>query len=136
MITSVEKLALIRAALIQNSINAYIIPLSDPHLGEYVPAHWQIIEWLTGFTGSAATVVITDSFAGLWTDSRYLIQAEKQLSGSGFILVKPMVVKQPGYSEWLASNLAPGSTCAFDGRIFSIAQFRKLEKSLEGSSVE
>lgn len=67
-------------------IDVYIIPVSDPHLGEYVPDHWRIIEWLTGFTGSSATVVITDSFAGLWTDSRYFIQADKQLRGSGFML--------------------------------------------------
>jgi Xaa-Pro aminopeptidase len=74
-----EKLALLRAAMKENNIDAYIIPSIDPHPGEYIPDHWRIIAWLTGFTGSAATVVVTDSFAGLWTDYRYLIQAENQL---------------------------------------------------------
>ena len=69
---SEEKLGRLRASMKDHGINAYIIPNTNPHLGEYIPDHWRIIAWLTGFTGSAATVVVTDSFAGLWTDSRYL----------------------------------------------------------------
>ena len=104
-----DKLALIRAALKQYSIDAYIIPLSDPHLGENIPDHWKIIPWLTGFTGSAATVVVTNDFAGLWTDSRYFIQAEKQLSGSGFSLMKPESYMPSDHADWLSEKMKPGS---------------------------
>ena len=135
MITSAEKLALLRAALKQNSISVYIIPLSDPHLSENIPDHWKIIQWLTGFTGSAATVVITDSFAGLWTDSRYFIQAKKQLAGSGFELVVPKSFQPSDYTQWLSENIKTGDRIAFDGRSFSIAHLRKLEKRLENKNV-
>jgi Xaa-Pro aminopeptidase len=132
MSQSVEKLALLRAAMKQNGIDAYIIPLSDPHIGEYVPDHWNIIAWLTGFTGSAATVVITDSFAGLWTDSRYFIQAENELAGSGFIIMKPEGPLNSGYSDWLAENLPQDSKIALDGYIFPVDRMRKLQEPLQG----
>src|SRR5450759_3821053 len=115
-----EKLALLQAIMKENSISAYIIPSTDPHLGEYVPDYWRLIAWLTGFTGSAATVVITDSFAGLWTDSRYFIQAESQLSGSGFVLMKSSVSEKKDFINWLTDNINPGSKIALDGRIFRL----------------
>ncbi len=130
-----ENLALLQAIMKENSITAYIVPSTDPHLGEYVPDHWQLIAWLTGFTGSAATVVITDSFAGLWTDSRYFIQAESQLPGSGFVLMKPSVSEKKDFISWLTDNLNPGSKIALDGRIFSIKQTRSIEKTLEGKNI-
>ena len=130
-----HKLNALRSALKQNSIDAYIVPLSDPHLGENVPDHWKIIPWLTGFTGSFATVVVTDSFAGLWTDSRYFIQAEKQLAGSGFDLVRPISLTPPTFIGWLAENISSGSRIGFDGRIFSIMLFRKLEQQLKNKSI-
>ncbi len=135
MKSSVEKLALIRAALKQKNIDAYIIPLSDPHLGENIPDHWKIIPWLTGFTGSAATVVITDSFAGLWTDSRYFIQAGIQLAGSGFSLVKPESFAPTDYIDWLENNIPSGSRIGFDGRVFPVTVFRKLEKRLRDKNI-
>jgi Xaa-Pro aminopeptidase len=135
MNSSAEKLALLRSALLQNSIDFYIIPSCDPHLGEYIPDHWQIIKWLTGFTGSAATVVITDIFAGLWTDSRYFIQAEKQLSGSGFEFVKPGAFQRNDFMDFISENAKPGDKIGIDGRIFSIASFRRLEKRLESKKV-
>jgi Xaa-Pro aminopeptidase len=116
-------------------IDAYIIPSTDPHLGEYVPDHWRVIEWLTGFTGSAATVVITDSFAGLWTDSRYLIQAEGQLTNSGFELMKPAQPFKKDFIEWMDENLKPGSRIAIDGRTLSIEMIRNIKKALEGKPV-
>jgi Xaa-Pro aminopeptidase len=130
MTTTVEKLALLRAALKQNSIDACIIPSSDQHLSEYIPDHWKIIPWLTGFTGSSANVIITDSFAGLWTDSRYYIQAEKELAGSGFHLVKPLSFKPVDYLDFLVNELNEGSSIAFDGSIFPLTRFRSLEKKV------
>ena len=127
MISANEKLARLRSEMQKNNIDAYIIPSADPHLGEYLPDHWRIIPWLCGFTGSAATVVITDSFAGLWTDSRYFIQAEQQLAGSGFELKKAGNTGYPDYTQWIAGNLREGSVAGLDGRTFSISQKRKLE---------
>jgi Xaa-Pro aminopeptidase len=131
----VEKLALLRAAMKQNGINAYIIPLSDPHIGEYIPDYWNTVTWLTGFTGSAATVVVTDSFAGLWTDSRYFIQAEKELAGSGFELVKPVGSVNSAYIDWLFANLYDESRIALDGNIFPIDQARRMKEHLYGKKL-
>ena len=108
---------------------SYIIPSTDPHLGEYIPDHWQIIKWLTGFTGSAATVVVTDSFAGLWTDSRYFIQAERQLAGSGFEFVKPRAFQRNDYVDFIYENVKPGNTIGIDGRIFSVCKIPKAGKN-------
>jgi len=130
-----EKLALLQAIMKENSISAYIVPSTDPHLEEYVPDYWRLIAWLTGFTGSAATVVITDSFAGLWTDSRYFIQAESQLPGSGFVLMKSSVSEKKDFINWLTDNINPGSKIALDGRIFSIKQTRSIEKTMEGKNI-
>jgi Xaa-Pro aminopeptidase len=116
-------------------IDFYIIPSSDPHMGEYIPDFWKIIPWLTGFTGSAATVIITDTFAGLWTDSRYFIQAEKQLAGSGFEFIKPGAFQRNDYTDYISETAKPGEKIGFDGRIFSMAAFRRLEKRMEGKMV-
>ena len=135
MNSSAEKLASLRTALLQKGINLYIIPSSDPHLGEYIPDHWQIINWLTGFTGSAATVIITDTFAGLWTDSRYFIQAEKQLFGSGFEFVKPGLFQRYDFMDFISENVETGGKIGLDGRIFSTDNFRRLQKRLDGKMV-
>lgn len=113
----------------ENNLDAYIIPVTDPHLGEYVPAHWRIISWLTGFTGSAANVVITKDFAGLWTDSRYFIQAAGQLEGSGFELMKLMIPHTPEYIDWLRDNLPEKSRAGVDGRIIPMGILRLMEKT-------
>ena len=136
MISPPDKLEAVRAALKQKSVDVYIIPSADPHLGENIPDHWKIILWLTGFTGSAATVIITDTFAGLWTDSRYYIQAETQLAGSGFELIRPKAFQSSDYMDWLSENINQESTIALNGKIFSISQFRKLEKAFEGKKVK
>jgi Xaa-Pro aminopeptidase len=131
-----EKLALIRAALKQSRIDAYVIPLSDPHLGENIPDHWKIIPWLTGFTGSAATVVVTHSFAGLWTDSRYFLQAGTELENSGFTLVRPGSQAPWDYSDWLADNINHNGRVGFDGRIISVKDYRKLKKRLSIKNID
>lgn len=135
MSSTPEKLRSLRSLIKKNNINVYIIPLSDPNLGEYIPDHWNIIKWLTGFSGSAATVVITESFAGLWTDSRYFSQAEKQLAGSGFEFVKPKSFQRNDYIDYIGENIRQGATLAFDGRIFPISRFMILEKRLQKKKV-
>jgi Xaa-Pro aminopeptidase len=116
-----QKLKTLRNAMKSAGVDAYIIPATDPHLGEYVPEHWRVISWLTGFTGSAANVVVTARYAGLWTDSRYFIQAEQELEGSGIELVKLKIPHTPEYIEWIAGNLRSKSVVAFDGRVIPSA---------------
>jgi Xaa-Pro aminopeptidase len=132
---STEKLALLRALMKKSGASAYIIPNTDPHIGENISEYWRVITWLTGFTGSAAIIVITDTFAGLWTDSRYFVQAENQLTGSGFVLMKPVFSGNKTYSEWLVENLLPGSRIALDGKIFSIGNLRMVENLLIGKGI-
>jgi Xaa-Pro aminopeptidase len=132
---SAEKLKLLRSAMKDSGIEAYIIPSSDPHMGEYIPDYWKIIPWLTGFTGSAATVIITDTFAGLWTDSRYFIQAEKEVSGSGFEFVRPGAFQRNDFMDYISENAKNGDKIGIDGRIFSLATFRRLERRLDGKMV-
>ena len=83
-----EKIAKIRERMTENHIDAVIVPSADPHMSEYYSEHWKTRAWLSGFTGSAGSFVITQSVAGLWTDGRYYVQAEKQLSGSEGVLFK------------------------------------------------
>lgn len=86
--TNSEKLHALREWMQKENIQAYIIPSADPHISEYLPDKYKCIEWSSGFTGSAGTLAITADFAGLWTDSRYFVQAAAQLKGTGFELVK------------------------------------------------
>lgn len=127
----IEKLTAIRALMIENKVDAYIIPSSDPHISEYLPDHYRCITWTSGFTGTAGTLVITQKFAGLWTDSRYFIQAEQQLDGSGFELVKLKVQHAPEYVTWLAENLGVDNTVAFDGTLASVTLAKSVKSGLE-----
>ena len=135
MNSSKNNLAALRSLMAENKISVYLIPSADPHLGEYIPDHWRIIRWLTGFTGSAAFVVVTESFAGLWTDSRYFIQADEQLRDSGFVHVMPDLKGNNDYLNWIKENINPGETVAFDGRIFSISRMRKLNEAMESKNI-
>ncbi len=131
----IERLSLLRAAMNDKNVDFYVIPSADPQLGEYIPDHWRIINWLTGFTGSSATVVITSSFAGLWTDSRYFIQAEKQLYGSGFRLMNPDFQESGSLIDWIDQEINIGNKVALDGSIFSIEWTRKIEKLLSVKNI-
>ncbi len=118
-----------------NNLDAYIIPSTDPHQSEYVANHWKVIEWASGFTGSAGTLVITKDIAGLWTDSRYFIQAEQQLQGSGIQLFKMKIPHFPCYIEWLENNLSEKSKVAFDGKLFSVSLARMIRSSLSVKNI-
>lgn len=97
------------------NIDAYIIPSSDPHASEYLPAHYKTRQWASGFTGSAGTLVVTKDKQGLWTDGRYYIQAAQELSGTGIDLFKAAEPDVPSYKEWLAQTLPAGATVGFNG---------------------
>lgn len=128
----VEKL---RQLMKENQMDAYIIPSFDAHQSEYVAEHWKCRQWISGFTGSAGTVVITLKDAGLWTDGRYYIQAEKQLESSGIRLFRMMDPGLPLYTEWLADVLKEGSIVGFDGNVFSINMVKKMEKDLKAKKI-
>ena len=125
-----EKLSAIRAKMIAAGIDAYIIPSSDPHMSEYVPDRYKCIHFASGFTGSAGTLVITQDFAGLWADFRYFEQANQQLSGSGYELVKLKVQHTPEYIDWLDGQLPVGSVVAFDFQLMSMVLGEEIKGAL------
>ena len=125
-----EKLAALRALMRDNKTDAYVVMSADPHMSEYLPAYWQVRLWLTGFTGSVGTLVITQDFAGLWVDGRYWVQAEKELAGTGFVLQKLTQEEQSTHVAWLAKNLSQDAVVGVDGRALSIAQYQSLSLAL------
>lgn len=126
----------LRQAMKENGLDAYIIPSQDPHQSEYVADHWQARRWLTGFTGSAGTAVVTASTAHLWTDSRYFIQAEAQLAGSEFELQKLTVPYTAEHLEWLCEHLPSGATVGCDARLFTVSQARSARRKLAEKNIE
>jgi Xaa-Pro aminopeptidase len=112
------------------NLDAYLIPSSDPHQSEYVAPHWESRVWLSGFTGSSGILVVTQDHAGLWTDSRYFLQAEEELSQSEVALHKQTVPYAPEHLPWLIDQLPEGSTVGCDGYLFSHDELRGIEKEL------
>ncbi|MCB0661107.1 MAG: aminopeptidase P family protein [Saprospiraceae bacterium] len=129
-----ERIIALRQAMLNAGLDAYIIPSSDPHLSEYVADHWKSREWISGFTGSAGVVVITADHAGLWTDSRYFIQAEEQLKSSAMVLHKLKIPHTPEYLTWICDTLPNGATIGYDGWMFSVGQVRSMAKSFSGKN--
>lgn len=128
-----ERLAALRTWMKDNNIQAYIIPSSDPHQSEYVADHWKSREWISGFTGSAGTAVVTTDHAGVWTDSRYFLQGEMELSSSEYHLHK--MINGNHYREWLLKNLSKNDTVAVDGRLFTQNQCKSLKKAFETEGI-
>lgn len=116
-------------------VSAFISPSTDPHSGEYVPEHWESRKWISGFTGSAGTAVITDNDGGVWTDSRYFIQAEEQLSGTGLKLFKDRLPETPSISEWLNKALKPGDSVGFDGWVNTVSEVQEIQKTLAKNNI-
>jgi len=119
-----EKIKQLRQQMKKKNINACLIPHSDPHISEYIPDYWKAREWISGFNGSAGTLVVTTEKAALWTDSRYFLQAEQQLDGSGIELCKLGLPETPDIPAWLSMNLKKGSTIGFDGLVLSLSSVR------------
>ncbi len=124
----------LRQALVKQDLTAIIVPSADPHLSEYLPEYWQARQWLTGFTGSVGTLVVTADFAGLWTDSRYWVHAADQLDGTGISLEK-LAPGQPNHIDWLAEHLAEGDSVAVDGNVLSIAEQDRLLDGFDASDI-
>lgn len=130
-----ERLAALRNAMKQQPIDAYIIPSSDPHLSEYPADCWKAREWMSGFTGSAGTLVVTADKAGLWTDSRYFLQAGIQLEGTGIDLYKIGLPDTPAVTDFLLHELQPGATVGLNGQTYSAADAIRLENELKKNSI-
>ncbi|NLW41022.1 MAG: aminopeptidase P family protein, partial [Tissierellia bacterium] len=126
----------LRNLMKERGIKAYIIPTYDPHQSEYIADHYKTRVWISGFTGSAGTVVVTEDEAILWTDGRYFIQAEKELEGSEIQLYKMGIPGFPTYMEWLRDNLNDGDSLGFDGKIFPQEDVKRLEKEIGQKDIQ
>lgn len=131
-----QKIASLRLAMKQNKVSAYIIPSQDPHMSEYVTEHFKARQYFSGFTGSAGTLVVTEKGSGLWTDGRYFIQAEHQLSGSEVQLFKMGQKDVPTYIEYIVRELEDEQTVAIDGKLFSAATVKNMKKSFKDKKLK
>ena len=130
------RLALLRGAMAREDLAAYLVPSADPHLSEYLPERWQARRWLSGFTGSVGTLVVTADFAGLWVDSRYWVQADAELAGTGVQLMKMTGGQQSApHVDWLAQNVAAGATVGVDGAVLGVAAARGLTAALNARGI-
>ncbi|AOJ30399.1 aminopeptidase P family protein [Burkholderia metallica] len=130
------RLALLRGAMAREDLAAYLVPSADPHLSEYLPERWQARRWLSGFTGSVGTLVVTADFAGLWVDSRYWVQADAELAGTGVQLMKMTGGQQSApHVDWLAQNVPAGATVGVDGAVLGVAAARGLTGALSARGI-
>ena len=130
-----ERITRVREALARHGAQALLVPSADPHLSEYLPGRWQGREWLSGFTGSMATLVITADAAALFADSRYWQQAETQLLGSGISLVKIPTGAATHHIGWLVDKLARGHSVRVDGQVLGLAAAQALGTALSAAGI-
>jgi len=129
------RIAKTQDALARHGLAALLVPSSDPHLSEYLPERWQGREWLSGFTGSMGTLVVARRKAALFADSRYWVQAEAELAGSGIELVKIPTGTATHHVDWLAREAQAGETVAVDGDVIGLAAAQQLRSVLERAGV-
>ncbi|WP_368575878.1 aminopeptidase P family protein [Acinetobacter baumannii] len=128
-LTVPEKLAKLRELMTNQSIDTLVVMSADAHMSEYLPDYWKARQWLSGFSGSVGTLVVTQNFAGLWADGRYWVQAEQQLAGTGFQLQKLTSDESSTHLAWIEKNLPAGSVISVNGQTLSIQQFKALENT-------
>ena len=131
-----ERIASLRKILKLMGLKAFIVPSTDPHMSEYVASHWEARQWISGFTGSAGTIVVTEKEAGLWTDSRYFLQASEQLQGTGIDLYKEKLPETPSIAEFLKSRLSRGDVVGINGQVFSLSTAKAMRKELGEKDIE
>lgn len=130
-----EKISVLRMIMQQHGISALIIPGADPHMSEYFSEHWATMTFISGFTGEAGTLVITDKESGLWTDGRYYIQAANELSGTEVKLFRASEPETPSISAYLVDNLADNSIVGINGKLFSTSYIKKLREKLDAKHI-
>ena len=130
-----KRIELFRSYMSENGLDAFIVVSSDPHSSEYVADCWKSREWVSGFDGSAGTVVITADKALLWTDSRYWLAADKALAGTGVGLMKDGAPETPSITEWLCANLGNGNAVGIDATVCSIVEVNAWRAPLADSGI-
>jgi Xaa-Pro aminopeptidase len=125
----------LREEMARAGVHAVLVPSSDPHLSEYLPGHWQGREWFSGFTGSMGTLVVAADRAALFADSRYWVQAEAELAGTGIDLVKISSGSSPAHVDWLAAHTPRGATVAVDGQVLALSAATALRTALDTAGV-
>lgn len=126
--TASEKLKCLREHMQKHNVDAFIALSADPHMSEYLPDYWKIREWLTGFTGSVGTILVTQDIAGLWVDGRYWVQAETQLKDTGFSLQKLTSDESSSHWAWLSQNLKANANVSVNTQTVSVQQFEVLQR--------
>lgn len=133
-----QYLALLRKTMKEHGIDAVVISNTDPHQSELPPLHWRGREWLTGFSsgnGTNGTAVVTADDALCWTDSRFFIQAEEQLKGTGFSMMKEDGPEATDLIDWLLEHLKEGQTVAIDGMTFSVAYAQRIQQECNDNGI-
>ncbi|TBR39120.1 MULTISPECIES: aminopeptidase P family protein [Dyella] len=128
-----SRIAALRQAMRQHHVAACLVPSADPHLSEYLPAHWQARAWLSGFTGSAGTLVVTADHAGVWTDSRYFAQAEQELAGTGVELMRQRTPHAPEHLAWLEDHLGEDAVLAVAGDSLAVSTRRTIARRFDAT---
>ncbi|MFA7141259.1 MAG: aminopeptidase P family N-terminal domain-containing protein, partial [Proteiniphilum sp.] len=131
-----ERLAAMRRFMEEKNLDAFIIPTTDAHLSEYPPQHWESRKWISGFTGSAGTAVVTKEKAGVWTDSRYFLQAAEELKDTGFDLYKAGQPGTPDLTAWIIEQTGKGGRVGIDGLVYAASDALALKKSLEAKAIQ
>jgi Xaa-Pro aminopeptidase len=131
-----KRLDALRRLMKEKKIEVYLVPDTDAHRSEYVPACWQRRSWISGFTGSAGSVVVGLTHAGLWTDARYFLQAEQELKGSGITLFREGVAGTPDWIGWIKTELHKGGRIGADPGLLTAGETEKLTKELVVSGIQ
>ena len=131
-----ERIQALRQRMLEKNIDMYLIPTSDYHESEYVGKHFAAREFMSGFTGSAGTLIVGKEEAGLWADGRYFIQAENQIKGTGITLYKMGVEGVPTVEEFLTKEMPEGGTLGFDGKVVNAKLGRRIEDKLKEKKVQ
>ncbi|HAR84569.1 MAG TPA: peptidase M24 [Clostridium sp.] len=126
----------LRSLMKERSIDAFIIPSSDNHGSEYVSDYFRVRQWISGFTGSAGTVVITEKEAHLWVDGRYFLQGEQQIQGTEYILERMGESGVKTYTQWICDNVKIGGTVSFNGKVFTVSQLHDLEEAFKEKGIK
>lgn len=132
----IERIAALRKEMNEAGVKAVVLPRTDAHLSEYISAHWHIVRYLSGFTGSAGTMVVTDKEALLWVDSRYFLQGAQQIEGTGIILMKDGLPDTPSIVGYLCENLSKDDKVGINGMLMSIDETAALRSRLNAAGIE
>lgn len=130
-----QRLRMLRTAMREAGVDYYLVPTADFHNSEYVSGYFKAREFLSGFTGSNGTLVVSGEEAGLWTDGRYFVQAEKELEDTGIRLFRMQEEGVPDIPAYLEQNMWEGQSLGFDGRVVTAAFGRQLENALSGKKI-